>query len=187
MIYTGIGSRETPNDVLTFMYGFGAYCGDRKFILRSGGAEGADTAFEQGCLSVKGPMEIYLPWRGFNKRYGESYYEEATQDAYTLAEQIYPDYFSSIKPTIKKLLVRNIHQVLGYDLKSPSDLVVCYCKQDPTGKYIGGTSYAIMVADKYKIPVVNLASRRTWKMMKGNSTISNIRDILQLASCLSQD
>jgi len=34
---------------------------EKGFVLRSGGAKGADEAFENGA----GEKEIYLPWRGF--------------------------------------------------------------------------------------------------------------------------
>jgi len=34
------------------------------YTLRSGGANGADTAFEEGCCR----KELYLPWPGFNGR-----------------------------------------------------------------------------------------------------------------------
>ena len=32
------------------------------FVLRSGGADGADTAFSKGCKL----KEIFVPWNGFN-------------------------------------------------------------------------------------------------------------------------
>ena len=36
------------------------------FVLRSGGADGADTFFEIGCDMSNGLKEIYLPWNNFN-------------------------------------------------------------------------------------------------------------------------
>lgn len=156
LIYAGIGSRKTPERILNIMFQIAQSLGRNKnTILRSGGAEGADTYFEKGCLSVKGNMEIYLPWRGFNKRYGDQYIDGPTQSAYELAKELYPDYFINVKPVIQKLLVRNIHQVLGKDLKTPSNLVICYCPHK-NGEYEGGTKYAIMVAKHYNIPIINL-------------------------------
>lgn len=48
---------------------------------------------------------------------------------------------------------RNCHQILGYDLKSPVDAVVCWT---PKGNVQGGTATAIRIAMKYNIPVFNL-------------------------------
>src|SRR5690606_12262312 len=66
--YTGIGSRETPKDILCLMVEVARKLSHLGWILRSGGAEGADTAFEIGALD-KGAIvlpEIYIPWVGFN-------------------------------------------------------------------------------------------------------------------------
>lgn len=48
---------------------------------------------------------------------------------------------------------RNCHQILGYDLKSPVDAVVCWT---PNGNVQGGTATAIRIAMKNNIPVFNL-------------------------------
>ena len=48
---------------------------------------------------------------------------------------------------------RNCHQILGYDLQSPVDAVVCWT---PNGNVVGGTRTALMIAMKYNIPVFNL-------------------------------
>ena len=51
---------------------------------------------------------------------------------------------------------RNCHQILGYDLQSPVDAVVCWT---PNGKIQGGTATAIRIALKYNIPVFNLGTK----------------------------
>lgn len=51
---------------------------------------------------------------------------------------------------------RNCHQILGYDLQSPVDAVICWA---PDGKIQGGTATAIRVALKYNIPVFNLGTK----------------------------
>lgn len=48
---------------------------------------------------------------------------------------------------------RNCHQILGYDLQSPVDAVICWT---PNGNVVGGTSTAIRIAMKYNIPIFNL-------------------------------
>ena len=64
--YAGIGSRSTPDNVLGIMEKLGIVLAKKGFILRSGGADGADKAFEKGCDLASGQKEIYLPWKGFN-------------------------------------------------------------------------------------------------------------------------
>ena len=51
---------------------------------------------------------------------------------------------------------RNCHQILGYDLKSPVDAVICWT---PDGKIQGGTATAIRIAMKHNIPVFNLGAK----------------------------
>lgn len=51
---------------------------------------------------------------------------------------------------------RNCHQILGYDLQSPVDAVICWT---PNGKIQGGTATAIRIALKYNIPVFNLGTK----------------------------
>lgn len=48
---------------------------------------------------------------------------------------------------------RNCHQILGWDLQSPVDAVICWT---PNGNIQGGTATAIKLAMKYDIPVFNL-------------------------------
>lgn len=66
--WTGVGSRETPRDILDLMEDIAFKLSQDKWILRSGGAEGADTAFEIGALNsfTEVVPEIYIPWLNFN-------------------------------------------------------------------------------------------------------------------------
>ena len=64
MIYAGIGARKTPGGVLVLMREVGAILARDGWMLRSGGAEGADSAFEAGAKSAGGAREIFLPWAG---------------------------------------------------------------------------------------------------------------------------
>ena len=45
--YTGIGSRETPKDIMQLMSKLAYKLASEGYILRSGAAQGADTAFEE--------------------------------------------------------------------------------------------------------------------------------------------
>lgn len=48
---------------------------------------------------------------------------------------------------------RNCHQILGYDLKSPVDAVICWT---PNGNVVGGTRTALLLAQDAGIPIFNL-------------------------------
>lgn len=64
--YTGVGARNTPDRILDIMEHVGYVLAQRGYVLRSGGAEGADKAFEAGCDAAHGNKKIYIPWSGFN-------------------------------------------------------------------------------------------------------------------------
>lgn len=56
LLYAGIGSRETPRSILDLMTAIARKLEALGYTLRSGGATGADTAFEEGVERLK---EIY--------------------------------------------------------------------------------------------------------------------------------
>ena len=50
--YTGIGSRKTPENILKKFKDIATFLETKQYILRSGGAEGADSAFESALLTM---------------------------------------------------------------------------------------------------------------------------------------
>ena len=65
---------------------------------------------------------------------------------------------------VKLIKSRNVYQVLGVDLKSPSDVVICWTEE---GEVIGGTGLAIKIAQANKIPVVNVGNHKTARDLNG--------------------
>ena len=65
---------------------------------------------------------------------------------------------------------RNCHQILGYDLQSPVDAVICWT---PDGKIQGGTATAIRIAMKYDIPVFNLG------VLDKKAVLNDIKNFLE--------
>lgn len=149
MYYAGIGSRETPQDILNWFTAIGKYLSDKEYTLRSGGADGADKAFETGCDKVNGKKEIYIPWKGFNGSKSELY--DVTKEMYEMAAKYHP-YWNNLKDGAKKLHARNCSQILGKDLKTPSLFVICWTND---GKMQGGTAQALRIATDYNIPIFN--------------------------------
>ena len=160
--FAGIGSRETPQLALDQMYHFAELAAARKWVLRSGGAPGADLMFEMGCDAANGPKEIFIPWRGFNGSKSRLYPPSA--EASRLAAEIHPAY-ERLRHGPKALLSRNMHQILGGSLDIPVQCVVCWttdgCQTFETyGRKTGGTGSAIALASINNIPVFNLRNPR---------------------------
>jgi len=190
--YAGIGSRSTPAEVLGKMTSIAGKLCDLGYVLRSGGAPGADTAFEAGvdlnydqraemvkcnerseatgidcgicplphCPYVR--KEIYLPWRGFQGR-DDGIVVHDMSAAMLMAKVFHPNW-SACSPAARKLHARNCFQVLGQDLETPVEFVVCWTKG---GKGGGGTGQALRIARARKIPIYDLGDPkvklpRTW-------------------------
>ncbi len=159
--YAGIGSRECPENIQKDMYCIAGHLSQINYTLRSGGADGADSAFEKGCDFVKGKKEIYLPWKDFNGSNSPLY--NISKEAFELAKTIHPAWFK-LKFGARKLHARNCYQVLGQDLKTPCDFVICWTKD---GAEIGGTRTAIILAKMHNISVYNLANEEDYNKLKG--------------------
>jgi len=144
--YVGIGSRKTPREILRLIYEFAIYLARTGWTLRSGRAEGADQAFEKGAKDGYGPTEIFHP-------------EDATAAALELAAKYHPAW-DRCNEYARKLLARDCHQVLGYDLKTPAKFIFCWTPDGSIGittRETGGTGQAIRVAKANNIPIYNLA------------------------------
>jgi hypothetical protein len=148
--YAGIGSRCTPENILTIMMKVARKLEILGYILRSGGAQGADKAFESGVVNPCN-KEIYLA----------SQY--VSPDAINLAKQFHPAWNRISSEYVKKLHGRNAYQILGKDLNTPSAFVVCWtqdgCKtHEARGFLTGGTGTAISIAHSRGITIFNLAN-----------------------------
>ncbi len=153
-LYAGIGSRETPSDVLQFMTVTATFLCANGYVLRSGGAPGADLAFEAGVPDPK-MKEIYLPWKKFNGNPSPLY--EVTCDAIDLAKQYHPSW-SRLTKAGRQLMARNSYQIMGYDLETPVAFVICWTR---LGKKLGGTAQALRIAEACAIPIYNLYFEET--------------------------
>lgn len=151
--YAGIGSRKTPQNVLNIIEVMAADLARRGLVLRSGGAAGADTAFEAGAITGQGKKEILLPWNGYNDRN-----DEASQkvwipaQAYQVAAKFHPKW-DHLSQGVKKLMARNVQIILGTELAHPVSFVICWTEG---GKGQGGTGMALRLAEHLSIPIFDL-------------------------------
>jgi uncharacterized protein YeaO (DUF488 family) len=147
--YAGIGATLTPPKVLKEMESIAALLEEKGFVLRSGGAKGADSAFEKG---VK------------NSSMKEIFYASDCED-WCLKEV--SRYVPSNRPPLEKmksytqkLLGRNMKQILGARGDKPVDFVVCWTSD---GKDSGGTGYGLRCAKEHGIAVYNLFNKEDRK------------------------
>lgn len=158
--YTGVGSRSIPSNIAVIMGKFAKK--QKKRTLRSGGAAGADTAFEL----YADKKNIFLPWpKAVEEHYHISRFTDAELAfADAILEEVFP-YRLSKKTTIN-LFRRNVFQVLGKcdSISSAvcSDFLICYTQDGCTGHgdYVlgktGGTGIAILIADMFNVEVFNM-------------------------------
>lgn len=164
LVYTGVGSRDTPKDVQELMRKFAAKQAQNGWTLRSGGANGADSAFEKGSDQGNGHKEIYLPWRGFNSHNSQLY--KPSHACLSLSETLWDMRYTKsqvacpwdrLKKTTQLLMGRNCYQVLGRNLSVRSRFLICWTVG---GSGTGGTGHAIFIAKKNGVPVYDLAIPR---------------------------
>jgi hypothetical protein len=148
--YTGVGSRQTPPPVLDIMREAGRRLALLGWTLRSGHAEGADPAFEEGCDAAGGAKEIFLPWAGFNG--STSSFHGAPAAAFEIAKRIHPAW-DALTDYVRKCQARDIQQVLGPALDKPSLAVIAWTEG---GALVGGTATALRLAAERGIMALNL-------------------------------
>ena len=163
--YAGIGARKTPEDVCRKMFTAGRVLASMGFVLRSGGAKGADSSFESGHMTSHNepaalPPEIYLPFKRFNGNKSMLY--GTCIKSHTIASKYHPRW-SNLSSTVRSFHARNVYQLLGKDLKSPVAFILCWT---PKGSITGGTGQTLRMAQDYDIPILNFAT-------EDDETISN--------------
>lgn len=167
MYYAGIGSRDCPEDIGAIMTATARELEKIGFILRSGGARGADTYFELGVHDPEN-KEIFIhkertKTHSHDPRMGvyNAQRFDNWADAERIASQIHPKW-NRCNLDAQQLHTRNVYQVLGSDLRQQgySDFVMCWAIPDIHGVPEGGTRTAWNVAVQYGIPRFNLAVRK---------------------------
>ena len=149
--YAGIGSRQTPIEILNIMTKLAVVLESEGWTLRSGGADGADNAFAKEVKNI----ELFLPWKGFNGHTSDL--NGHTQKAYEIAKKAHPAWHRCSQGA-QKLHSRNVHQVFGWDInpKTYSKYIICWT---PNAKMVGGTATAMKLAKNAGIKIFNLADK----------------------------
>ena len=165
MIVTGIGSRTISDSEERVIRQISRVLAKAGCTLRSGGADGADTAFEAGWRDVgSSAMEIFVPWSGFNGTTSDAPYivldkkSDLFEEAHNEAQTVHPAWYR-LSRGAQYLHTRNIFQVRGPELKVPSDVIIAMA--DPVGRFgvKGGTSTAWTLGKRLQVPTFNLRKR----------------------------
>lgn len=154
--YSGVGSRETPDFVCRAMTEIARFLEQEGYILRSGGADGADLAFEAGVVDPA-MKDIYLAKKGFNGSRSQLY--TVCDAAIQLASTVHPAW-DRCTPFARLLHARNCYQVLGQDLETPADFLLCWTEN---AEKRGGTRTAIVLAERNSIPVLNFGKCKSFE------------------------
>lgn len=179
-VYTFVGSRSAPNDILEDVQELARLLAMVGWTLRSGRAPGVDLHAEFGADDGNGAKEIFLPYPGFPryvkmadgrrlhphqvlKDVGKSEHT-FTQEAWDWAKEFLgQDHWNSRGMVAKrgfgrKAHARNFHQVLGLDLQTPSKFLVCWAPRIRGDSHMvkGGTNTAVCLAYEQQIPIINM-------------------------------
>lgn len=166
LYYTGVGSRKCEDPViLSLMTSIARELAKQGYILRSGAARGPDSAFEKGA--PKHLKRIYVPKESFGNRPRDEIIVPKKVDlmrwlrACSIAEQ-YHELGRHMPQDVRELMGRNVYQVLGDDLRTPSRFLICDAPGavlDNDGKVVdvdGGTGMAVRLASAHNIPIYHL-------------------------------
>ena len=149
--YAGIGSRQTPLPDRIRIQNFANALSSQGWILRSGGAIGADKAFEEGAAL----KQIFRPFKND--------YDCDWDHAYSMAARFHPNYHR-LNSYTRSLMARNVFQVLGPSIEPDdwSEFVLLwalgseYDDDNCLMNVSGGTGQAVRVAYVHGIPCWNL-------------------------------
>ncbi len=151
LYFAGIGARKTPHEVLVKMRKCGKVLSDLGYILRSGGARGADSAFESGYIlgKMRSSEEIFLPFKKFNQHSSPLFGSDI--EARKIAKEFHPRW-ENVGDVGRDFHARNVYQILGRNLKTPVEFILCWT---PNGKIVGGTGLALRIGQHFNIPIFN--------------------------------
>lgn len=162
--YAGVGSRETPDDVLLLMIRLGRTLADVGYTLSSGDAIGADRAFWFGATLSPRHAEIgcriYLHKDGYQGRFNNpklgflvaTQFKETWEKAQALASAARGGFYGLGAGGIA-LHTRNVFQIYGHTLRAPVQAL--YYWATPKGKMekvSGGTNTAVQIGIKANLP-----------------------------------
>lgn len=164
-IYAGIGSRQTPQEILELIKQIGEKLAEMGWSLRTGACDGPDQWFANGALKVGGNIVLCLPWGSYEKVWVTSARKLGAQvetltdtdkEAFEAVEEFHPA-AHRLMPAARKFHARN-HNIL-----KGASFMVCWT---PGGKVSGGTGQALREAISRGVPIRNLGNAEVVRKVK---------------------
>jgi len=163
-VYAGIGSRETPAEIITVMQQTAILLAIDGHTLSTGAALGADQAFANGANLAHGFIHLHLPWRSYEEAWRKHMHhtklfvlEDSDTKAYESVVTFHPA-ADRLTRGPRALHARN-YNILT---KPPVNFIVCWTKN---GEAIGGTGQALRIAHTLGIHIYNLGHKPTLELM----------------------
>lgn len=167
MTYAGVGSRQTPANILKQMTEVAKELESRGYTLNTGVTfrgkkEGADKAFADGTRRVN----LFSPEKQGSRKREQS-----------IAKEVHPNP-NALTEGALRLMARNTNQVFGDNLKTPVDFVLFWAKESSNPlRPQGGTGQAVEMARRKGIPTINMADsnwRQQFDDVIGGRTVEDI-------------
>ena len=150
---------DVPGEVVLLIEQLTKLLISKGFTLRYDGNK-QDKAATQAYTAGKSRCETYLPWKGFNKDLTAKL-NKPSEKAYGYASTFHKA-FNKIPPTVRAIVARNVHVMLGDESNTPLNLFITYTpdgaetKADVKYETTGNMAFYIYACEDLGIPVFNL-------------------------------
>lgn len=157
--YAGIGARKTPESILSIMREISKYLVKKNWTLNTGAAPGADQAFAEAALIVRGKVNLFLPWATYEKKWisklrgniNITVFDPERDSAAVESVYKFHPMAKSLKRSVFALHARN------YLILDKARFAVLYT---PRGGIVGGTGQAIRIMKEYRKNIFNLGNKK---------------------------
>ena len=138
--YAGFGSWNTPAHIVVVIESLGRALAEAGWTLRTGGAAGAESAFERGCDAVGGRKELV----------------GRPADIESASAQFWPETllpWAQLSANTRALLAQSACQILGPDLDAPAKFLAYWKSTDGRSFEI---DHALQIAAAHAVPCVRI-------------------------------
>jgi len=162
-VYIAPRGTKVPDDVKTKFIELTKVLGAKGYTYRHTGDSKDD--MQNAMLEVDDvKIESYIPWKKFNPDIISPTVYKPMGAAYEIAANSHKGY-TKLPPSVRTILGRDVHAMLGKDLNNPVDFLIAYTLDGAEalsgGKKLdyavtGNLAFYMKIAEESNIPVFNL-------------------------------